>query len=93
MYLAVAWNGACTINAPGLPAINPPGGQLIFRINEACTNGLWYSYIGGNIDGGQLAVDSATGDIFGTVRGGRREEKGRGEFMAKTHSHRASTKH
>lgn len=78
MYLSVAWDGACTINAPSLPAITPQagGGQLIFKINEACTNGLWYSYISGSVDGGQLAVDFATGDIFGAVRGGAERRRG-----------------
>lgn len=69
MYLSLSWNGACTINVPGLaPITDAAGGLIIVKINEACTAGLWYSYISGTVDMGELTTDSATGDIFGAVR-------------------------
>lgn len=71
MYVSIVWDGECTLNVPGIaPITEAGGGQLIVKINEACTEGLWYSYIGGDVDGGQLAVDFATGDILGAVRWG-----------------------
>jgi hypothetical protein len=97
MYLSVAWDGKCTVNVPGIaPITDAAGGQLIVKINEACTAGLWYSYIAGDVDGGELAVDLATGDIFGAVRRSageeeeeEEEEEGRGKLTTKPHSHRA----
>jgi hypothetical protein len=83
MYLSVVWGGDCTLNIPGIAPITEAGdGQLIVKVNEACTGGLWYSYIAGNVDGGQLAVDPATGDILGAVRRGGGEEEGRGKVLA-----------
>lgn len=72
MYLSVASDGECTIDVPGIaPITDAAGGLIIVKINKPCTGGLWYSSIStisGAVDMLELAVDFATGDIFGAVR-------------------------
>lgn len=94
MYLSIAWSGECTINVPGIdPITEAAGGVLIVKVNEACTEGLWYSYISGDVDMGELAVDFATGDIFTAVRRvGRKRGRGEPSFtQLNIHPFRAST--